>query len=289
MLVKKLERVSLENVWYKYPDAKSYALKNVNIDIEKGQFVVIMGASGAGKTTFCQLLNGIIPHSTGGKLKGVVKILGLNTKKHKTAELAQKVGMVLQDPEAQLFTGMVKSEVAFGPENLGVSSEEIWEKTKWALKVVRLENFLKRTPSSLSGGQKQRLAIASVLSMQPEILVLDEPTSQLDPVGSYEVFSIIKDLNKKYKMTIILATHNSEAIAEFADRVIIFANGEIIGDNIPRNIFMQQDLLDKTWCRAPQVSELANYLNRNGIKLSRFPIITEEAEDCLQELNLGDH
>lgn len=279
-----LEHVSLQGVYYQYPDAGSYALQNVSLGIAKGQFVVLMGSNGAGKTTFCQLLNGIIPHSLGGSLAGTIKVAGLETVNHKIAGLSQKVGMVLQDPETQLFTGSVKSEVAFGSENLGIPTQEIWERLKWALKVVRLEEFMDRTPAALSGGQKQRLAIASVIAMRPEILVLDEPTSQLDPVGSYEVFSVVKDLNKNYGMTIVMATHHSEEIAEFADRIIVFEQGSIIADDTPKSIFRQQELLKRTWIRAPQVSALANYLQEKGLSLPIFPITIEEMESCLEQL-----
>jgi energy-coupling factor transporter ATPase len=260
------------------------ALQNINISIAKKQFVVLMGANGAGKTTFCQLLNGIIPHSLGGSMVGSVKVAGLETTKHKIAELSQKVGMVLQDPETQLFTGSVRSEVAFGAENLGVPRQEISERLKWALHVVRLDEFMDRTPAALSGGQKQRLAIASVIAMRPEILVLDEPTSQLDPIGSYEVFSVVKELNQVYGMTIIMATHHSEEIAEFADRIVVFDKGKIIADDTPHKIFSQQKLLERTWIRAPQVSALANYLLEKGIKLPFFPITIDEMESCLEKL-----
>jgi energy-coupling factor transporter ATPase len=278
------KHVCFENVCYQYSDAQVYALQDVNISIKKGQFVVLMGANGAGKTTFCQLLNGIIPHSLGGSMGGRVEVAGLDTKSHKVAELSQKVGMVLQDPETQLFTGSVKSEVAFGSENLGVPRNEIWERLTWALQVVRLEEFMERTPAALSGGQKQRLAIASVIAMRPEILVLDEPTSQLDPIGSYEVFSVVKELNEVYGMTIIMATHHSEEIAEFADRIVVFDEGRIVADDTPHKIFRQQELLQKTWIRAPQVSALANYLHKKGLNLPFFPTTIEEMEKCLEQI-----
>jgi energy-coupling factor transporter ATPase len=278
------EHICLENVSYKYPDAQVDALQDLSISIGKQQFVVLMGANGAGKTTFCQLLNGIIPHSLGGSMVGSVKVAGLETTTYKIAELSQKVGMVLQDPETQLFTGSVKSEVAFGAENLGVPKQEIWERLQWALPVVRLGEFMDRTPAALSGGQKQRLAIASVIAMRPEILVLDEPTSQLDPVGSYEVFSVVKELNQVYGMTIIMATHHSEEIAEFADRIVVFEEGRIVADDTPHKIFSQQQLLQRTWIRAPQVSVLANYLQDKNVKLPFFPITIEEMESCLEKI-----
>ncbi|MEW6624007.1 MAG: ATP-binding cassette domain-containing protein [Bacillota bacterium] len=276
--------IYFESVSYKYPNASINAINNINVSIKKGQFVVLMGANGAGKTTFCQLLNGIIPHSVGGMLMGTVKVAGLDTKHHKIAELSQKVGLVLQDPESQLFTGSVKSEVAFGSENLGIPVNELRDRLEWALKVVRLEQFIDRSPSALSGGQKQRLAIASVIAMRPEILVLDEPTSQLDPIGSYEVFTVVKELNQKYGMTIVMATHHSEEIAEFSDRILVFDEGVLVGDGSPKEIFTQKELLLKTWIREPQVSALANYLKQRGIDMPEFPITVEEMEKYILEL-----
>ncbi len=278
------DHIYFENVSYKYPDESVNVINNITLSIKRGQFVALMGSNGAGKTTFCQLLNGIIPHSVGGMLTGTIKVAGLDTKHYRIAELSQKVGLVLQDPETQLFTGSVKSEVVFGSENLCFPVNVLKDRLEWVLKVVRLEQFIDKSPATLSGGQKQRLAIASVIAMHPEILVLDEPTSQLDPIGCYEVLAVIKELNQKYGMTIVMATHHSEEIAKFSDRILIFDQGTVVGDGSPREIFAQKELLKKNWIREPQVSALANYLKQRGIDTPEFPITLEDMEKYVLEL-----
>lgn len=278
------EHISFEKVSYTYPEADQRALCDISVTVPRGQYVVLMGSNGAGKTTFCRLLNGVNPHSTGGMLQGTVRVAGLDTKLHRVAELSQKVGLVLEDPEAQLFTGSVKSEVVFGAENLGIERGELADRLQRSLKAVCLEDLMDRVPTALSGGQKQRLAIASVIAMYPEILVLDEPVSQLDPAGCNEVFSVIRELNKKYGLTIIMAAHQSEEIARFCDRILVFAQGRIIGDGSPREIFANKKILTEASIREPQVTALARYLGKKGIQTQGVPVTNEEMEQYLLEL-----
>jgi energy-coupling factor transporter ATP-binding protein EcfA2 len=216
-----------------------------------------------------------------------VLIHGLDTKETGISELATKVGIVLEDPETQLFTTSVKSEVAFGPENLSLPPAEIEERVRWALEVVRLAGFEERLPSSLSGGQKQRLAIAANIVMRPDILVLDEATSQLDPVGVEEVLSVVRELNQKYGMTILMATDASEMIARLMDRVVVLNQGQVEADGTPREIFANTALFKKLMIRSPQVSQLATDLKLEGHPLPVFPIITSEAKEGLQTLLKG--
>ena len=213
-----------------------------------------MGENGAGKSTLCQMTNGIIPNSVGGRLAGRVLVHGLDTKETGISVLATKVGIVLEDPETQLFTTSVKSEVAFGPENLSLPPQEIEERVRWALDVVRLGGYEERLPGSLSGGQKQRLAIAANIAMRPDILVLDEATSQLDPVGVEEVLSVVHELNRKYGITILMATDASEMIARLMDRVVVLDQGQLVVDETPRQIFANTPLFKKLMIRLPQVS-----------------------------------
>ncbi|MBS3969808.1 MAG: ATP-binding cassette domain-containing protein [Clostridia bacterium] len=273
--------IRLENVCYRYPRTKEYVLKNINLEIQKGEFVAIMGENGAGKTTFCQLLTGIIPKEQGGKLKGDVYVCGLNTKQNNLCTITQKVGIVLEDPETQLFTTKVKNEIAFGAENLQKPVNEIQEMVEWALEVVRLKGFEERHPTALSGGQKQRVAIAAALAMKPDILVLDEPTSQLDPIGTLEVFEVIKKLREDYGLTICIATHQSEEIALFADKVAVLHQGEFIAYGTPQEIFQDLETVQKAWIRLPQVSELALYLKDRGLELNGFPILKEEGSQMI--------
>lgn len=291
---KREPHIIFDNVSYRYPNIYGrpvqFALKNITLTIYKGEFVAVLGENGAGKSTFCQALNGIVPQSRGGQMSGRVIVAGLDTQEVTVATLSEKVGIVLEDPETQLFTTSVLSEVAFGPENLGIDPQEILHRAKWALEVVRLSGYEHRAPSTLSGGQKQRLAIAAALTMQPEILVLDEATSQLDPVGTVEVFAVVRELNERYGMTIVMATDKGEEVAQFADRVLVLHKGELIAHGTPREVFSDTRLLEQVMIRPPQVSQLATYLSQHNASLSEFPITLEEAKRGI-EILLGwdDH
>lgn len=276
--------IIFEDASYRYPRAKHYALKHLDLTIYKGEFVAVLGENGAGKSTFCQALNGVVPQSRSGRMRGRITVGGLDTQQVTVAELSEKVGIVLEDPETQLFTTSVLSEVAFGPENVGIDPQEILRRAEWALKVVRLTGYEDRAPTALSGGQKQRLAIAAALTMRPEVLALDEATSQLDPVGTVEVFSVIRELNETYGMTIVMATDKGEEVATFADRVLVLHDGELIAQGTPREIFADSLLLDRIVIRAPQVSQLATYLKNNDSSLAKFPITLDEAKHGIEQL-----
>ena len=278
------ELIRITGLSYRYPGSKKWALQDINLTVAPGELVALMGENGAGKTTLCQCLNGIIPHSRGGRLKGRVMVAGLDTATTPVARLALKVGMVLEDPETQLFTTLVKNEVAFGPENLGRPAGEIRRTITWALEVVGLQGYEERPPAALSGGQKQRLAIAAALAMQPQVLVLDEPTSQLDPVGSSEVLAVIRDLKERYGLTIVIATHDSETAAAFADRVCVLKEGRVLACDSPRVVFRDRELLRQAWVRPPQVAALADYIQARGVDLAGFPINLPEGRRMVTEL-----
>ncbi|MBC7264421.1 MAG: ATP-binding cassette domain-containing protein [Chloroflexi bacterium] len=279
--------IIVRNLSYRYPRGKDYALRDLTLTIYRGEFVAILGENGAGKSTFCQTLNGVLPNSRGGRMSGSVIICGFDTQQVGVPELAQRVGIVLEDPETQLFTTTVLHEVAFGPENLGLPRDEILQRVVWALRVVRLEGYENRLPSTLSGGEKQRLAIAAALAMRPEVLVLDEATSQLDPVGSYEIFSVTKALNRQHGMTVVMATDRAEEVAEFADRVFVLHRGELIAEGPPAAIFSDATLNAQAMLRLPQVSQLAMHLAQHGAPLARFPVTVPEAIAVLgEELSL---
>lgn len=275
--------IIVHNLSYRYPRSESYALRDLTLTIYRGEFVAILGENGAGKSTFCQTLNGVLPNSRGGRMSGSVTVCGLDTRQVGVPALAQRVGIVLEDPETQLFTTTVLHEVAFGPENLGLPRDEVLQRVGWALRAVRLEGYEARPPSTLSGGQKQRLAIAAALAMRPEVLVLDEATSQLDPLGSYEVFSVVKALNRQHGMTVVMATDRAEEVAEFADRVFVLHQGELIAEGPPAAIFSDATLNLRTMLRLPQVSQLAIYLTQHGAPLARFPVTVPEAIAALGE------
>ena len=248
-----------------------------------------MGENGAGKSTLCQMTNGIIPNSIGGKLAGKVLVHGLDTQEAGISVLATKVGIVLEDPETQLFASSVLSEVAFGPENLSIPPAEIQERVAWALETVRLKGYEDRLPTSLSGGQKQRLAIAANIAMRPDILVLDEATSQLDPVGVEEVLSVARELNQKYGMTVIMATDASEMIARHMDRVVVLNEGRLVADGTPREIFSNLNLFKKIMIRSPQVSQLAGRMQDEGRPFTSFPITVEEGKQVIIQMVGNGH
>lgn len=224
--------------------------------MNKGEIVAVLGANGAGKTTLCHHLTGIIPNIYQGSGVGKVMVAGINVADHPVYELAEKISFVTQDPEGQLINPDVLMEVAFGPENLGVPRDEIMRRAKRALESVGLQGLESRSPTELSGGQKQRLVLAAGLSMEPQLLVLDEPTSQLDPIGSAEVLDSLVHLKEKYEMTTILTTHATEEVLRIADRTIVLSKGEIVAEGSPREVFSKVKLLDSVGVQVPQMAML---------------------------------
>ncbi|MCL2808821.1 MAG: energy-coupling factor transporter ATPase [Treponema sp.] len=241
--------IKFENVSYKYPRGEKFALEEINFSIHEGEFLAVMGETGAGKTTLCKLINGIIPHSYGGILSGTVTVDGINTKESSVSQLAYKAGIVLDDPDIQLFTSTVKNEIAFGPENLLLPLQEINERVEYSLCVTGLAGFEDRSPATLSGGEKQRLSIAAALAMKSKILILDEPLCRLDPDGAASVISVLKELKEKYKITIIITSHDSKMMSEYADRVCILKQGRVAALDIANNIFENSELLESTGIR----------------------------------------
>jgi energy-coupling factor transport system ATP-binding protein len=236
--------INLENVSYRYPREKNWALRDINLSIAEGEFLAVMGEDGAGKTTFCKLFNGIIPHHLGGQFLGNVIVDGENTREGHASSLAVKSGIVLDDPDAQLFTTSVRDETAFGPENLLLPADEILKRVEYALSAAGLSDFQKRAPSTLSGGEKQRLSIACALAMMGKVLVLDEPLSRLDPRGKEDFMSVLKEVRRKYQLTVIMAAHESKMIAGAADRVCVLKNGHIADCDTPEKIFANSALLE---------------------------------------------
>jgi len=276
------EIISVENLSYSYIYGNSYALYDINLKIRKGEFVVIMGPSGFGKSTLLYTFNGIIPHLFRGKMSGRVIVDGIDTKQSSISKLSQIVGMVFQNPETQIVASTVIEEVAFGPENLNLSVEEIKSRVEESLAISRLSSKRDFATTSLSGGEKQALAIASVLALRPKVLALDEPTSMLDPAGAALVSSIISELNKKLGMTVIAVDHRVEWAVNVADRLIVMDEGKIVIDDKPSNVFKRFDLVRRIGFRPPQVTELFYKLRDNGVPVNDFPITVEEAEGLVR-------
>jgi len=275
--------IVVDKLTYYYPHSEEPALKGINLKVKQGEIVTIMGHTGCGKSTLCLTFNGVIPHAIGGDLEGKVLIDGLDVMEHDIPELARRVGMVFQDPETQLFSVTVKSEVAFGPENLMLPREEIIERVDWALEATRLKGYEERAPTKLSGGEKQQVALAAAMAMRPKILVLDEPTSELDPVGTRKIFSLIKELNERYGITFVIIEHKEEAV-RLSDRIILMKDGKVIGEGRPPRVFSEIDSVKESRVRVPQISQLFYKLKERGLDIGRLPLSTEEAYRILKDL-----
>ena len=269
---------SLENVSYQYPRSPTPVLSEINLSIKKGEFFGLIGPTGAGKTTLCCALNGIVPQFYGGRFFGKISIVGLDTLEHPISILAKHVGEVFEDPETQLIATSVENEIAFELENLKIPREEIMLRIPRVLEMVRLEGTEKKHPAELSGGQKQRLAIAAALAAQPDLLILDEPTSQLDPVGAQEVFSTVYELNKELGMTILMSSHAAEEMAEFANRVGILSHGSLISVGTPDEIYANIPLLLENSLRVPQVASTYYSIRQNKIPIPRIPVRLDEGK-----------
>ncbi len=260
------------------PNAKQNipVFENLTLTIEKGSFIAILGHNGSGKSTFAKHINAIlIPES------GKIFVDGMNTAEEENLfSIRQKAGMVFQNPDNQIVATIVEEDVAFAPENLGVPPAEIRKRVDEALHAVNMYDYRNHAPSQLSGGQKQRVAIAGVIAMQPECLILDEPTAMLDPQGRQEVMQTIQKLNHEKNMTVILITHYMEEAA-LADRVIVMDNGKIIFDNVPEKVFSHVEEMKALGLDVPQVTELAWELQKAGYSVST-EIITEK--NCIQAL-----
>ena len=273
-----MRALNLQGVRFKHRGSDHWALDGVSLQVEKGEFVTLLGSNGSGKSTVCMLSNGLIPHALPGDLQGKVEIFGFDVKEHSVAEFSTKVGIVFQEPESQLFCMSVEEEVAFGPENLAVPREEIRERVEWALELVGMKGYNDRSPFSLSGGQKQRVAIAAALSMRPEMLVLDEPAYALDPIGRIELYSVLKGLKERHGMTVVLAERDAEESAAFSDKIVLMKGGMIIDSGPPRDVLKDPNKMRNIGVAPPQVSEVAALLNTR-LLTSKYAFLTvEEAE-----------
>lgn len=255
--------ITARDLSYQYITSASPVIKHISLTVNRGDYLAVVGPSGSGKSTLCLTFNGIIPHSITGIMSGDVVVDGLNTREHPVYELAEKVGIVLQNPESQLFAMSVEEELAFGPENLGLPREEILVRVEEGLTVTGILDR-DRFPFSLSGGEKQKLAIASMLTMQPSYLVLDEPTSQLDPRGKEEVYSVLEMLHRK-GVTLVLIEHDTEHVAEHARTVIVLKEGGVVTCGSPKEVFSRVEEMRELGIQVPGVAEFTFELYKRGI------------------------
>ena len=276
----------LEDVSYKYPLEDREILKNINLDIKKGEFWAVIGKNGSGKTTLCNVLRRFVPDFYKGELKGRITLEGKELKDYSAKEIVQKVGFVFQNPFTQIsgVKETVFEEIAFGLENLALDAEYIRKRVEETLKLLRIEELRDKNPYELSGGQGQKVALASIIAMDPEIMVIDEPTSQLDPKGTEEIFEII-DILKKEGKTIILVEHKLELIAEYAEKVMVLDEGEMILSGNTEDVLKNKILLEKE-IGIPQYTALAYRLMDEGkVKFEEIPITKEKAVEVFAHKN----
>lgn len=276
-----------KQLWFHYTDENGERtspdiLKDISLSIDKGDFVALLGHNGSGKSTFAKHMNAILLPSA-----GTMTVDGIDTKdESQRFTLRSHVGMVFQNPDNQIVATIVEEDVAFGPENLGIPPQEIRERVDDALKAVEMYDYREHAPSQLSGGQKQRVAIAGIIAMRPDCIVLDEPTAMLDPSGRREVMNTIHMLNREYGITIVLITHYMEEAAQ-ANRVVVMDDGKVVLDNTPKEVFSHVETLKKIGLDVPQVTELAYRLQQAGCPVDVHMISEEECVASLTKLLNG--
>jgi energy-coupling factor transporter ATP-binding protein EcfA2 len=272
--------VNLDNLTYKYPLTDAPALRDVNLQVREGEFVAIIGPNGAGKSTLCYTLAGFVPHFFKGELTGRVEVAGIETQSSSLSEWVLNVGLAFQNPFNQISGAKytVFEELAFGLENTGVPREEMQRRVQEAMKLTGISDLADRSPYSLSGGQQQRVALTSILVMQPKVLVLDEPTSQMDPIGTREVFAVIRKMAEG-GMTVILAEHKVEWIAQFADRVLALMDGQILLDGTPGEV-LTSPVLPENGFGISRYTSVAREAKKGGLwKRDRLPVTLDEAAE----------
>ncbi len=271
--------IEIKDLEFSYEDAdeqEDAVLKGINLDVQKGEFLAVLGHNGSGKSTLAKHLNAILVPQ-----KGKVLVEGIDTANDEMLyDIRNRVGMVFQNPDNQLVATIVEEDVAFAPENLGIPAAEIRKRVDYALECVNMTEFAQHAPHMLSGGQKQRIAIAGVLAMKPDVLVMDEPTAMLDPSGRGEIMATVKKLNKEEQMTVVMITHFMEEAAQ-ADRVVVMDHGEIIMEGTPREIFSHVEELKKIGLDVPQTTELLHTLRKSGIEVKTDLLTVDE---CVDEL-----
>lgn len=259
------------------------AVDNVSIDIKQGDFVAVLGHNGSGKSTFAKHLNALVMPT-----EGTVWVYGMDTREEEnTLKVRQTAGMVFQNPDNQIVGTLVDEEVGFGPENIGVPTEEIWERVEKSLKAVGMYAFRNQSPNKLSGGQKQRIAIAGIVAMKPKCIVLDEPTAMLDPLGRKDVLNVLHELNRQENVTVILITHYMEEVIDI-DKLYVMDDGKLVMSGTPREIFSQVEKLKELRLDVPHVTELAYELQKEGVPLKNGILTSEEfTEELIRVRNEG--
>ncbi len=269
---------------FRYANSKKWAVKALSFRIEPGEKILISGPSGSGKSTICRMINGLIPHFYEGEFEGVVEISGLDTRNVRVARLSRDVGLVFQNPENQLVALSVEREISFGLENLGIKREEILRRIDWVMRLLNIERLRERLIHELSGGEKQLVVLAAIMAMKPKILVLDEPTAELDPVNSIRLINMIDELSFKLGLTVVIVEQRVDLIAPIVNRVLVLEEGEIIAYDSPWKVY-SMDKVYNSGSAIPKLVELYHELRRVGVDIDR-PALT--VEEFLEVLGLND-
>ncbi len=275
--------VSISNLSFQYARNTIPTLQNINLEINKGDFILLCGPTGCGKTTLCRCLTGLIPHFHSGYFEGDVLIDGLNTKNVPVYRLAKKVGMVFQNPENQLIAMNVERELGFAMENLGYPPETIWEKIEEIIEQFQLQTLRKKAPFELSGGEQQKVAIASILTLDPDIIILDEPTSNLDPLAAEKILGLLKKLNLERNKTIILIEHRLELVAPLINRLLLMDKGKLILDAPPEKA-LRDKKLKNLGIGIPKIIQLYELLEKEGIHFEKIPLTPFEFAEAIQSI-----
>jgi energy-coupling factor transporter ATP-binding protein EcfA2 len=276
--------IRFNNFSFRYKGNEEYALNRINLEIKENSFILLAGETGSGKTSLIRCLNGLIPQFYAGYYKGSVEIDGKNTITTPISDLSTVVGIVFQNPENQLVSMNVEHEIAFGMENLGIPPDEIGKRIKEVIKITEIEHLLERAPFEISGGEKQRVAIASVLVLDPKILILDEPTANLDPFFANKIMRLLKKIQEKKKISIIISEHRMDLLVPLVDEIILMENGKLIAYD-DKNIIMNSELFQKLNINKPKIYSLFNRLEKKHLKFDKIPISLEEALNLFKQYN----
>jgi energy-coupling factor transport system ATP-binding protein len=275
--------IEAKDLGFTYKNAKTAAVEHINFQVHKGEIFGIIGPTGAGKTTLCRAIVGIVPQIHEGRFEGELTLLGKSVLKYPMSELSSIVGYVHQDAESQLLMTNIEREIVFPLENLGYPRDEMKERLEKALNLVHLEEYRTRHPFYLSGGQRQRVVLATALAMNPDILILDEATSEIDPIGAQEIMAVVKELNEQGK-TIILIEHNMEELSLYADHIMVLESGRLVEQGEMTSVLADVEMLDRLDIYPPEVTQLFIELKKRGLAVNKIPVRYEEAERMLTEL-----
>ena len=276
--------IEIKNYSWKYINTRTPAIHDINLRIKEGSFVGIIGPNGAGKTTLAYSMNGLIPGQYNGVKKGTVDVFGLEVEEYDKGSLQKLVGVVFSDPEAQFTAMTVEDELVFGMENIGLSLKEIQDRLDWVVELAELEPLLEKPPYEISGGQKQRVALAAVLAMMPKVLILDEPTSMLDPVSRSRIFKVLARLKEEQNNTIIAIEHSLENLVPLADRMVLMSEGTVALEEETQAFFQEGDLLLESGIYPPGAIRFFHELHRKGEYSGEYPLTVDDGAIKLQKL-----